>query len=101
MKEYKNNLLKLIDNVLLGESPNELNKFIWNVISTYLGCEKSCGSLTYNEHVFWYAIWNIQHVIGEDQQYFQDALQSVRQFLVGEMKLMEEYWGYPPNQAMK
>ncbi len=101
LSEKYQELIILLTPFLNGTlAADDLQKFVWEIIDYFSSTEKKdLPPIEEFEKVFWYAVWEVQHLATEDhledgsaQQELKDALT----FLKGERSFPKEYIGRRP-----
>ncbi|MCF6355739.1 MAG: hypothetical protein L3J26_11670 [Candidatus Polarisedimenticolaceae bacterium] len=101
LPEKYQELIMLLTKFLSGAlAADVLQKFVWEVIDFFSTTEKrDLPPLEEFEKVFWYVIWEIQHLATEDHLEDGSARQVLEEaltFLKGDRDLPEEYIGRRP-----
>jgi hypothetical protein len=89
----KNKLIKTLENFLEGKISNEeLLQFVWGIIDYFTNTPKeNLPKTESSENVFWFAIWQIQHLAGE-------SIESKNSMRLAEvLKYLREEKILPPN----
>jgi len=93
-------LIAILSDFLTGTgSVNELNRFVWEVIGYFSSHPSDIGQAGKDsEKVFWYVIWQLQHLALEDtiEENMRRELLSSLQYLKGEKELPINYVGTRP-----
>ncbi|MDA3798969.1 MAG: hypothetical protein PF692_07805 [Kiritimatiellae bacterium] len=93
-----NELVSLLQRYLSGEvSIEALNEFVWEVIdffdkSNSNDLPKQCEF----EREFWYAVWQIQHLVGEEEKLVRKEITEMLGYLTNENTMPKEYEGRRP-----
>jgi len=75
LKEEKKHLIDLLKNYLNGNIKLEVLKdFTWEIIEYFSDKNKEFPSWNNYENVFWYAIWQIQHLAEENEEITKESL---------------------------
>lgn len=101
LSEKYQELIMLLTQFLNGTLASDvLQKFVWEVIDFFSTTEKrDLPPVEEFEKVFWYVVWEVQHLATEDHLEdgsAQQVLEGALTFLKGERSLPEEYIGRRP-----
>lgn len=101
LTKKKHELIVLLTQFLDGDlAAYRLQKFAWEVIDYFSATEKQgLPPVAEFEKVFWYVVWEVQHLVTEDHLEDGAAKQELEEalaFLKGERNLPEEYIGRRP-----
>ena len=101
LSEKYHELIVLLTKFLSGAlGADVLQEFIWEVIDYFSVTEKKdLPPEEEFERVFWYVVWDVQHLATEDHLEDGVAQRELREalaFLRGELNLPEEYVGRRP-----
>ncbi|HHK60956.1 MAG TPA: hypothetical protein ENJ73_04420 [Desulfobacterales bacterium] len=99
-KKYQE-LIVLLTQFLNGTlDADVLQKFVWEIIDYFSSAEKrDLPPVEEFEKVFWYVVWEVQHLATEDHLddgTAQRELKEALAFLKGERSFPEEYIGRRP-----
>lgn len=77
--------------------PEKLNDFAWDVIDYFSDTPPDdLPEPTDSEREFWYVVWRIQHLMGEDEELIESELRTSLLYLKDEYSLPEECIGQRP-----
>lgn len=101
LSEKYQELVMLLTQFLSGTlTADVLQKFVWEVIDYFSTTEKKdLPPVEKFEKVFWYVIWEVQHLATEDHLEdgtAQQVLEEALTFLKGDRRLPDEYIGRRP-----
>jgi hypothetical protein len=101
IQEKLQELIELLLGFFAGtHSADNLQDFAWEVIDFYSRSPReSLPPINGDENVFWYAVWQIQHLATEDHLSDGSAtadLTAVLKYLRGDEELPKEFFGSRP-----
>ncbi len=101
IEKEKLELKKLIKNYIQNKaSLDDLNQFAWNKIDYFATNKDVLPPYEENdEGEFWYAIWQIQHLVGEDHQkdeILKNELNNILDFFNKKKPLPKSNYGKRP-----
>ena len=102
LEKKKKNLTTILENYLSGNSSlAEIRNFSWEVIN-YFTINKNTDQLPQKEsfeNIFWYAIWELQHLADEEHEkdgVLGKQITEILTYLKKEKELPEECFGRRP-----
>jgi hypothetical protein len=98
-----NELTRLIQQFLDGsESLERLNDFVWDVIDYFSDSRsEELPPVFTSEREFWYAVWRVQHLVGEADDLLKEELPTILSYLRKEIQLPKECEGRRPVPSGK
>lgn len=101
MKFQRDRLVDLIVKFLKGKvSHDTLSTFSWDIIEYFTETpENKLPPKNPGEEVFWYAIWQIQHLSDEEHTSVgscRSQMENILDYLRMEKPLPSDYWGKRP-----
>ena len=101
LEEKVRELVLVLSGFLNGSvQVDKLQTFVWEVIEYFTSTPKDAlPPLADFENVFWYAIWQIQHLATDDHVADGTAcreLAEVLEYLQGQKELPKDYFGRRP-----
>ena len=98
LNSKRQELIVLVQGFLDGSVvPEKLNKFVWDVIDYFSDTPRDdLPQPTDSEREFWYAVWQIQHLLGEEKELTQNELRTFVSYLKNECPLPDECIGQRP-----
>ena len=101
LSEKYHELISLLSQFLIGDIPADtLQAFVWEAIDYFSSADKrDLPPKEDFEKVFWYVVWEVQHLLSEDHLEdgsAQRELEEALEYLKGEQSLPEEFIGRRP-----
>lgn len=101
-KKKKTEVSNIINLYFKGKKTlKELQDYSWKIIDEYYGNEQTNTPAGEAESIFWFAIWQIQHLASEDHKRdgtLERELKLTLEYLQNQKPIPSDIYGLPPSK---